>query len=150
MFQRGLALFGAVTLAACANSYGRPSLPPSEAHYARTLSHELARDAAFERALRGLEKSYDDWPKVLTLKVPGAGTLQVESTAGYRTGGPMGPDRHSKYTLKVVVKDHAIDLAFDLGSEVETPEFAPEAAIPYIRFHFDEVVENVESALGAR
>lgn len=134
-------------LTGCASSYGRTSISAKEAHYARTVAHALERPQAFERVERALERSYDDFEGVLKARRPEEFSLLLEPTVGYRTGGPMGPARRSTYTLSVVAREGTVELAFELGREMETGYFAPEDAIPYIRFDFDAIVARVEKAV---
>lgn len=138
---------GVLGLVACASSYGRTALPASEAHYERSISHELPRAVAFARLDGALETSTGNLQKVLSSRQPETFSMLLEPTVAYRTGGPMGPTRHARYTLKVSVGERSIDFSFDLGPERETGHFAPEDAIPYIRNDFDQVVGAVERAV---
>jgi len=145
----GILLAALSCLTSCTNT-GRTSIPREESHYERVIEHQLGSKAAFERVGHGLSTSYPDLAKVLRDKAPDKGTYLLEPTVTYRTGGPMGTVHHAPYTLLIVTGDAKVELTFDLQQDKASGEWAPEAAIPYVRHDFDVVVMNIDDALSAR
>jgi hypothetical protein len=120
----------------------RLSIKPEEANYHFTVRHELDQPEAFNNVELALAESYNDISRVLKLKQAETGTFLLKPLVSYQAGGALGPVQHARYTLKIVVRQNAITLDFELSPEESAGTWAPESEIPKIRADFQAVASS--------